>query len=79
MAATRSPLLGTYQFNSFATGNKRYGDNQGATATTGQLSRDGYDERRRKQLERKRMIERRAAMMQNRPGMVGPMTAGGFQ
>lgn len=78
MATTRNPFLGNYQQNTFATGAKRYGANQSLTATSGQLSKDGYEERRRKQLERKRAIERRAAMMQRPGGMVDP-TMGGMR
>lgn len=76
MASTRDPMTGHLQLNTLATGAKRYGAGYGTIATAGQLSSDGYDERRRKALERQRAIQRRIAMMQPGGGMVDPTQGG---
>lgn len=78
MAVTRDPISGQIQYNSFASGAKRYGAGYGTIANAGQLSKDGYEERRRKQLERQRALQRRIAMMGRGGGMVDP-TQGGIQ
>lgn len=78
MGVTRDPSTGHIQYNSFASGAKRYGAGYGTAATSGQLSRDGYEERRRKALERQRALQRRIAMMGRGGGMVDP-TQGGIQ
>lgn len=79
MAFTRNPNLGQIQQNTFATGAKRYGAGYGTAATSGQLSSDGYDERRRKQLERRRALERQIRMRQQGAGMVDPSQQGGIR
>ena len=79
MAFTRNPYLGQIQQNTFATGAKRYGDGYSTMATSGQLSADGYDERRRKAMERRRALERQIRMRQQGAGMVDPNQQGGFR
>lgn len=54
-----SSRFGVPTFNSFATGNKRYGVGYGAAATSGALSSDGYSERERKNKERRRALNNR--------------------
>lgn len=77
MAFTRNPSLGFMQMNTFATGAPRYNANQGTIATAGQLSSDGYEERRRKMMERRRALENRIRQMRG-GGTVDP-SQGGFQ
>lgn len=79
MAFTRNPYLGQMQQNTYATGAKRYGDGYGTAATSGQLSSDGYEERRRKMLEKRRVLERQIRMRQQGAGMVDPNQRGGFR
>lgn len=79
MAFTRNPHLGQIQQNTFASGTKRYGAGYGTAATSGQLSSDGYDERRRKLLEKRRALERQIRMRQQGGGMVDPSQQGGVQ
>ena len=59
MAIERNPSIGTPEFTSAAAGAKRYGAGRMATATTGALSSDGYNERERKRQARKRAIQNR--------------------
>lgn len=54
--AERSDLLGTYEFNQFATGARRYGLTGTTTATSGPVSvegMDGYVERDQRNAARK--------------------------
>lgn len=76
MATERNPFLGTIEFNSGATGSKRYGPGQTSSATSGPLSSDGYSERERKRKARQLAIQNR--LQQN--GAAGTMgaTQGGY-
>lgn len=78
MASSRDPATGQLRLNTFASGAKRYGAGYGTIATSGQLSKDGYEERKRKALERQRAIQRRIAMMGRQGGTVDP-TQGGMR
>jgi hypothetical protein len=77
MAFDRSAALGTPEFNSAATGSKLYGVGRGNAATSGALSSDGYNERARKQLARKRAIQNRLAMTSSTPNVDGTIQPGG--
>ncbi len=76
MAIQRDPATGQLRLNTMATGAKRYGENYGTIATSGQLSKDGYEERKRKALERQRALQRRISMMQSGGGMIDTTPGG---
>lgn len=68
----KNPSLGTYSYNEYATGAKRYGSNAGLAPTTGPVDKTGYRERDAAIAARKNnMMER---MPQIRPG--GPIGGG---
>jgi hypothetical protein len=60
---TRDPLSGAIQRNQQATGRTLYGPGRGAAATRGPVDAAGYEEREARKKARKRVEQRRYAMM----------------
>ena len=75
MGMERNRFLGTPEFNSGATGNRRYGLNGGTAATSGAVSKDGYIEREQRAAARRRAIQSRL-QMQGQPGTMAPEQGG---
>ena len=62
----KNPSLGTYSYNEYATGVKRYGSNAGLAPTTGPVDKTGYRERDAA------IAARKNNMMQNKPAYNKP-------
>lgn len=72
----KNPSLGTYSYNEYATGVKRYGSNAGLAPTTGPVDKTGYRERDAAIAARKNNMQD-MMMPQGRPGQVRPGGPGG--
>ena len=73
----KNPSLGTYSYNEYATGAKRYGSNAGLAPTTGPVDKTGYRERDAAIAARKNNMQD-MMMPQGRPGQMRPGGPGGF-
>ena len=62
----KNPSLGTYSYNEYATGAKRYGTNASLAPTTGPVDKTGYRERDAA------IAARKNNMMQNKPAYGKP-------
>jgi len=73
----KNPSLGTYSYNEYATGAKRYGNNASLAPTTGPVDKTGYRERDAAIAARKNNMQD-MMMPQGRPGQMRPGGPGGL-
>ncbi len=65
--------LGTYSFNPYAAGNKRYAGNGGSAPTMGPVNPEGYIEREARNNQKKQMMVQ--WLKDNRTGAYGTANA----